>query len=300
MEIVDIHAHVYENIAGITNGLPIVSRSYGKASVGNEEKFILPPSFLHSNSTVETLLAHMEYCGVSKAIMMANPLYGYHNVYVAKAAATHESKLKGVALVDVLKGQKAADELENVYRTTSLIGMKIEVNSTFQCAPDTRMTDKRLQPVWECCNAYAQPVFIHLFRTCDVEDFRTLANSYPNISFVACHLGADASFRQGGDSKQYAELLDIISGHANAYADTSTVPDYYEEEYPFQTSIEKIEQAYKTLGPEKLMWASDYPGMLNMATYKQLINLLVNGCKNIPATHKEWIMGQNANRLFFS
>ena len=80
---------------------------------------------------------------------------------------------------------------------------------------------------------------------------------------------------------------------------TSTVPDYYEEEYPWKTSVNIIEECYRKVGADKMMWASDYPGMLKKGTLNQLIRLVTEECKNIPESAKEKIMAENARRLFF-
>lgn len=85
----------------------------------------------------------------------------------------------------------------------------------------------------------------------------------------------------------------------NVYIDTSTVPDYYEEEYPWKTSVNIIEECYRKVGADKMMWASDYPGMLKKGTLNQLIRLVTEECKNIPESAKEKIMAENARRLFF-
>ena len=87
--------------------------------------------------------------------------------------------------------------------------------------------------------------------------------------------------------------------HENVYIDTSTVPDYYEEEYPWKTSVNIIEECYRKVGADKMMWASDYPGMLKKGTLNQLIRLVTEECKNIPESAKEKIMAENARRLFF-
>lgn len=47
------------------------------------------------------------------------------------------------------------------------------------------------------------------------------------------------------------------------------------------------------------MWASDYPGMLNHGTMRQLINLVEKYCSHIPESHRQMIMADNARRLFF-
>ena len=99
-------------------------------------------------------------------------------------------------MVDIMKGQEAARELASIYDQESC-WLKVEVDSTFQCAPGTRLSDSGLSPVWDCCNQYHQPVFIHMFRTEDIEDAGFLASAYPNISFILCHMGADACFKKG-------------------------------------------------------------------------------------------------------
>lgn len=299
MRIIDIHAHVFPRMAGITNGVPIVSGDYGKALVGNEPRQILPPSFSDSSSTAEMLLAHMEDAGVGQALLMANPFYGYHNSYFQTQVLKYPDRFKGVALVDVLKGRAAADELDHIYDTTGLTGLKIEVNSTFQCAPEARLSDSRLAPVWELCHERKQAVFLHLFRDEDVADLKELVKRYPDISFVLCHLGADASFRSGRVHENFMELLGLVTAYKNVWSDISTVADYFPEEYPFPTAEQLIGQAWAKAGPEKLMWGSDYPGMLKFATYRQLLNLLLNGCKNIPVEHKEMILGRNAANFLF-
>jgi predicted TIM-barrel fold metal-dependent hydrolase len=299
MRIIDIHAHIYEKVAGITQGQPMSSTRLGRVTIGNQEVQFLPPSFEKSQSTAETLIAYMDWCGIEKALLMPNPYYGYHNSYFIKAVKTYPDRFRGVALVDILKGESAARELSAIYDEGSLFGFKIEVNSTFQCAPQKRMTDSDLAPVWDCCNQYHQPVFIHLFRNCDIEDLAVLVKRYRNTRFVICHMGADACFCQAAKTENFETVLSITRDNPNVFIDTSSVPVYYQEEYPFPSAIAIIEKAYKILGPEKMMWASDYPGMLNHATMRQLMNLVLNGCSKIPPDHQELIMGENAQHLFF-
>lgn len=45
MEIIDIHAHVYPTVCGITNSLPMTSQPLGRVKVGNEIRQFLPPFF---------------------------------------------------------------------------------------------------------------------------------------------------------------------------------------------------------------------------------------------------------------
>lgn len=300
MEIIDIHAHVYPIVAGITEGLPMVSTGNGRVKVGNKVRQFLPPSFSQSNSTVETLIAYMDWCGIDRAILMANPYYGYINDYFIDCVQRYPKRLRGVALVDITRGQAAAEELEQIYRETPLFGFKVESNSTFQCAPGKSMADEDLAPVWECVNRHAQPAFLHLFTDKDVEDVKALVKRYPNISYIICHMGADACFTKGVNPGNFDELIALVHDNDNVYFDTSTVPVYYGEEYPWPSSVEIIERAWREVGAKKMMWSSDYPGMLCHGTMRQLINLVATQCRNIPDSDKELILGLNAKKLFFA
>lgn len=299
MKVIDIHAHIYEKVAGITQGQPMSSTSQGKVTIGNREIQFLPPSFERSCSTAEALIAYMDWCGIEKALLMPNPFYGYHNYYFKESVKKYPDRLRGVALVDIMKGKAAAEELAQIYDEGILFGMKIEVDSTFQCAPGTRLADPKLAPVWDCCEQYHQPMFIHMFRREDIVDLELLAKTYPHITFVICHMGADICFRAGMPKRNYEKVLQIVKEYENVYIDTSTVPDYYEEEYPWKTSVNIIEECYRKVGADKMMWASDYPGMLKKGTLNQLIRLVTEECKNIPESAKEKIMAENARRLFF-
>ncbi|MCI8743385.1 MAG: amidohydrolase [Lachnospiraceae bacterium] len=299
MQVIDIHAHIYQQVAGITQGQPMRSTGLGRVAIGDRQVQFLPPSFEQTRSTAEMLLAYMDWCGIEKALLMPNPYYGYHSQYLKDSVRRYPDRLKGVALVDIMKGQKAAEELAAIYDEGLLFGFKVEVDSTFQCAPGTRLTDPGLAPVWDCCNQYRQPVFFHLFRTVDIGDVRELSLAYPHMVLVLCHMGADACFKKGMPKDNYRQVLDLVKSRPNVYMDTSTVPVYFQEEYPWPSSVEIIEECYRQAGPEKLMWSSDYPGMLNHGTMRQLINLVEVQCTRIPASHRQMILADNARRLFF-
>jgi predicted TIM-barrel fold metal-dependent hydrolase len=298
MKIIDIHVHVYQKISGITEGAPMTSEHHGKVKVGNDVRYFLPPSFENTNSTAETLIAHMDLCGIEKSLLMPNPLYGYHNEYFEECMTHYPDRFKGVALVDFIKGKPAMEELMHIHNNTHLFGMKIETNSTFQCAYGMRMTDSTVMCIWDYCNQSRQPIFLHMFTDQDLEDLKILSGQFPQIKFVICHMGADACFQPNYSESNYRRLLELINSHDNIYIDTSTIPMFFDEEYPFPTSVKIIEECYRAVGPEVMMWGSDYPGMLNHGTLFQLIHFVNKQCK-IPQNELELIMGLNAERLFF-
>ena len=111
-------------------------------------------------------------------------------------------------------------------------------------------------------------------------------------------MGADSCFAGGLHNDRFNDLVELVRNNSMVYFDTSTVPVYFKEEYPYPTSAAIIQKAYEKVGADKMMWSSDYPGMLNHATYDQLIHLL-DRHTGIPQSDLDLIMGGNAQRLFF-
>lgn len=299
MKIIDSHVHLFDSIGGTFNHNPMRGASYGRALVGSSVLQLLPPSFENSASTYETLIAYMDWCGISQALLMPNPLYGYFNDYYIEAIQHHPRRLRGVALVNPLEGKSAADELQAIYDTSPLFGFKIEVNSTFSFAPDKHILSPELMPVYDCINQNHQPIFIHMLHPEDIGRVRKLSVQFPDITWIFCHMGADACFGKGYNESLFHELLSLTASREKFYLETSTVECYFDEEYPFPSTVHILETAYQKLGADKIMWGSDYPGLLMKGTMEQLINIVASQCRQIPSSHREKIMYHTARELFF-
>ena len=299
MLIVDTHMHLYDFAKGVPGGNGMSPLGFGRVMKADGESRTAPPAFDDCASSPEIAIAYMDWCGVDKGIIMANPYYGYFNRYIEQAVEKYPDRFRGVALVDILKGREAARELEDIYRRGTLGGMAVETANTFYGHPGARLTDASCHHVWSCMAAYSQPLFAHLFTREDLEDIGLLSELYPDMKFILCHIGADAVWSRGAAEGSFEVLCDIVNSRNNVYVDLSSIPDYLDEEYPFPTAAARIVRTWELIGAGKMLWATDYPGMLTQATYKQLIRLITEECRRIPDSDKELIMGQNAIKLLF-
>ena len=136
MKIVDTHIHLYDFKRGSMGAGHMRPLGFGKVYYNGITGRIAPPSFVDCTSSPEILLEYMDWCDVEKGIVMSNPYYGYFNEYVKEAVQKYPKRLKGVALVDVLKGRDAADELEKIYQEGILFGMAFETANTFMLKPE--------------------------------------------------------------------------------------------------------------------------------------------------------------------
>ena len=301
MLIIDIHTHIFESISGIHNHLPLISAGYGKVKNGNQIFQILPPSFKDSNSTIEVLLNYMDWFCVNKAILVPNVFYGYHNEYAYKAVEKYPNRFKALALVDITKGKPAADELRHLVTDDGFSGLKIDTNTALQFMPELILEDKLLEPIFMCCNDLELPVFFHLYREIDLDSIKKISDKFKKIKYIICHFGSESVFNEPKKiNDKFNQLLDLVLEKSNIWIETSSVHyNYNKEEYPFTGSCKLIEKAYGIIGPEKIIWGSDYPAILAFATYGQLTNYIVKGCKKIPDKDKEMIMGKNALNIFW-
>jgi predicted TIM-barrel fold metal-dependent hydrolase len=300
MKIIDAHVHIFEHMTGIKNCEPNVSLAYGKIKTGNEVSQFFIPAFERSDSGTDMLLAYMDCYGVEKAVLLPNIFYGYHNEYQAKAVAEHPDRFRTFALVDVMKGEAAARELENMLKSGPYIGLKIEAESAFQFKPDMSLDDGFLYPVWDVLNGMKSSLMFHLYRADDIRALKKLIPEHRGIKFFFCHCGAEAAFGNPGSLAERECLTDMVRDNDNAWYEVSTTPAYLAgESYPFVEGSAYIQSMYDILGAEKLLWGSDYPGMLMRGNYDRLIDYVLVDCPNIPRDDKEKIMYGNSQRLFF-
>lgn len=297
--IIDVHTHIFKKWAGINNGLPVTSERFGKVKVGNYLQQVMPPIFENSNSTLEMLLANMEAFDIDKAIILSNGGYGYNNEYLLEAVNLYPNRFKALALVDITGGKRAADELVELVSQKGFCGLKIETLTCFQCSENYDLDDEQLSPVWECCNDLKIIVMLHISRSNDIMSLEKLTKRYNGIKYIVAHLGSETVFEKGKLKESWIELLRLVKENNNIWLDTSSVSNYLSEDFNYIKTPAAIEEAYKMIGPEKLLWASDYPCMLLYATYKQLLDIIRVGCKEIPSHHKDLILGKNALELFW-
>jgi len=56
---------------------------------------------------------------------------------------------------------------------------------------------------------------------------------------------------------------------------------------------------YRTFGPERMMWCSDFPWIVEEPGYGDLVALIDHHLPEISAAEKEMIMGGNGLKVWF-
>jgi len=288
--IVDAHAHIFERVAGMTNGQPTNSKKWGKVKVGNKTFQWFEPSFESSSALAETYIAYMDWCNIDKGLIVNNIVYGYHNDYVANAVLKWPDRLAALALVDITKGEETAKEIDQIMGTGIFKGIKLEIPSALQCCPGLSINDKLFSPFWRKCNELKLTIMVHL-RPNDIKDLEIIYQNYSNIVFIISHLG-NPPYDNWENFLTFAQKSRI-------FVEISALPFQFSslEEYPYPIAQNYIHKAKEALGAEKLIWGSDFPMLLSFCTYQQTLNLVKNNCNFFSEKEKKKVLGENIANL---
>ena len=69
-------------------------------------------------------------------------------------------------------------------------------------------------------------------------------------------------------------------------------------DYPDKKSQDIVKIVYETIGPDKILWGTDFPTILKLRTMRQCLNFIVDQCDFLTDEDKVKILGQNALAVY--
>jgi predicted TIM-barrel fold metal-dependent hydrolase len=276
LTIVDAHAHVIEHIAGI--GRRGESRAVGRGRVrwaDGEEMQIVPPGWGETSFTHEQLVREMDDHGVSRAILMQGPFYGFCNDYTFEAQQAHPGRLFGMGTFDPFAGQAPA-VMENLIRRFRFRGLKFEISRSFGLMgyhPELRIDAEPMTRIWELAERDSLVVSLDLGTfgepSFQVKGLRAIAARHPDLRFVVEHV-----FSPGRDRfDDVRATLGLLAPCDNVSFTLASIPgSTMPERYPFPIACRYAAIAREMVGADRILWGSDIPGTAVNIPYRQLID----------------------------
>ncbi len=305
--IVDAHAHVFERIHGRLGQGEVIGIGYGRVRAGmNEVIQVLPPLCEATRLTPEMLLRYMDLAGVEKTVLLQGNFYGGMNEYVSRVVQSWPDRFTGAAYFDPWEGDPRAVYAQCVEELGLRI-IKIPVDDAFGLGslhPGVRLDDECLAWLWPEMERRGLVVTLDLGRvgssSYQTELVERIARRHPGLKIVIAHLG-QPTIRVGKDpylvslwEKQIS--LGLLS---NVWFDLSALPAKTEDEpYPYPSSGKWIRRAIELIGPRKLMWGTDVPGLLTSGTYTQLLTQMDVHLEGLGLEDRVAILGQTAQEVY--
>jgi predicted TIM-barrel fold metal-dependent hydrolase len=275
-DIIDVHAHIIENISGFGYRGELRAIGNGKARwVTGEEADILVDAFGSKSFTHDRLIKEMDTHGVSKAILLQGSFLGYCNEYVHEAQEKYPGRLFGMGTFDpyCLDYIRIMKRLINDFK---LRGFKFEMSTEYGFMgyhPDFKIDGDRMRPVWEYAGEEKLIISLDLGtfgeKSLQIKELAGIAHQYPGIRFVVEHL----FYPHLDHFDDVKTSLEILANQENIYFTTASIPNStMPEKYPYPSACRYLEIAKEVVGAKRLMWGSDIPGVVVNASYDDLIN----------------------------
>lgn len=302
-EIFDAHAHVIYGINGIKRVQKTVTGKYGRILWRDEEINFLPPFFHDTSFTAETLIETMNFCGVSKAVLLQNPVIGILNDEIQQAIAAYPERFFGTIQVDPMKDD-ACDIIRN-YASPKQNTLKLEISEEWGWSGNYHefsLISPKMMMIWKTIAGLGMNVIIDtgdIFNNgYQVENISFIAERFPETKILIEHLGFFRNGLEESAKDRRNEMLQLGKDFENVYFGFSSTAAFINDDYPCPKALELLKEAVALIGPEKILWGSDIPSTFKRYIYQQMIDVIEIYAGFLSDFEKQLILHDNAV-LFF-
>ncbi|MBM3262594.1 MAG: amidohydrolase [candidate division Zixibacteria bacterium] len=304
--IIDAHAHIFPEVRGRIRDGETRSSGYGKMRAGDKTLRVLPPVAVETRFPPEALIEYMDWAGVDRTVLLQGTFYGECNRYASEAIRRYPDRFFGAAFLDPWSpGCRAM--FEEAVGELGFRGVKLELSETAGLAglyPDLRLDDPALDWLWMELEKGDYLLTLDLgavgSRPYQTDAVGKILERHPNLRVVIAHL-----CQPGPQVEQDSALWALwqkqvrLAQHPNVYLDTAALPAYLDHEgYPYPSARRYLQAAVDWVGPEHILWGTDVPGLLTVATYKQLVATGWAHTDFLSREDQAKIMGLNAWRVY--
>jgi L-fuconolactonase len=229
-----------------------------------------------TRASFANLLFEMDSSGVDKAVIVSARLPGSddNNDYGAGAVAAHPDRFLQLVDLDSRWSAEyhrpgAAARLERVVARYAPVGVSHYLgadNDGWLASEEGRAFFDVADQHRLIVSVAATPVWL--------SDLRLIAGAFPSVVVLLNHLagvtlwpdGEDAGLALVLEGQDVPNLLVKVSGY------------YYGHprpwDYPYRDRIKIVRAFYEKWGPRRMIWGSDFPGVLAHMSYRQSLEVL--------------------------
>jgi len=206
--------------------------------------------------------------------------------------ADHDQAIQGVVGWVDLRGNNVGERLDSFSRHSKLCGFR----HIAQAEPDGFLLQEDFARGIQCLGNFGFTYDLLVYET-QLPAAIGLAAKFPNQWFVLDHIA-----KPGVREKRYlpwARYIKVLAENPNVYCKISglvTEADWKE----WRTADFKpyLDMVFEAFGVDRLMFGSDWPVCLLAASYRQVVQLVADYTKNLPAADQEKIFGLNAVHFY--
>jgi L-fuconolactonase len=240
------------------------------------------------DATPETLLELMKANGVAKTVIIQVIHYRYNNAYLASVLKQYPQYFQGVCRVDPLD-PAAPDQLSRLVEEQGFRGVRLSPGGD---ASGDWIGGPLMPPLWKRCEELKAPMTV-LAPATRLPEVETLIARFPQLTVVIDHM-ADCPL---GKPAELQKLI-ALERYPKVFVKISHTWSRSRHAYPFPDAQEQVKRLYDVFGPQRLMWATDWPILEPRATYAQALTLVRDDMDFLNADDKSWILSKTIERVW--
>jgi predicted TIM-barrel fold metal-dependent hydrolase len=239
------------------------------------------------DATPEMLLALMKANGVAKTVIIQVIHYKYDNRYVADVLKQYPGTFRAVCRVDPLD-PAAPDHLAS-WTEQGFHGVRISPSGD---ASGDWFRGPLMPPLWKRCQDLSVPMTV-LAPITRMPDVVPLMDRTPELTVVIDHM-ADCPIDQPAE----LEKLIALKRYPNLFVKISHTWSISKQPYPWLDAQQYVKRLYDAYGPERLMWATDWPILEAKTTYDKALTVVRDDMKFLNADDKRWMLSKSVERVW--
>jgi predicted TIM-barrel fold metal-dependent hydrolase len=236
----------------------------------------------------ETLLEHMKANGVSKTVIIQVIHYRYDNRYLLSVLKKYPGTFQGVCRVDPL--DPAAPDHLSQHTADGFRGVRISPAGN---ASGDWFNGPLMPPLWKRCADLKVPMTV-LAPIGRMPGVAAQMEKLPDMTVVIDHM-ADCPV----DQPQELEKLIALKRYPNVFVKISHTWSLSKQPYPWLDAQEHVKRLHEAFGPQRLMWATDWPIIENShATYDQALKVVRDDMKFLNDDDRRWMLSKTIERVW--
>jgi L-fuconolactonase len=241
----------------------------------------------HEDRTPAMLLDLMRANGVERTVIAQYIGYLWDNRYALDSIKKYAPYFMGVCRVDPTDPE-APDQLS---RLTEQGFHGVRISPAADASGDW-INGPLMPPLWKRAESLHVPMQVYTAIT-RIPDLVHLIEECPDLTVVIDHM-ADCPI----DRPQELNKLIALARYPRVFVKISHTWSISRQPYPWLDAQEYVRRLYGVFGPQRLMWASDWPVDLGWTTYAQTLSVVRDDMKFLNAEDKEWILSKTVERVW--
>jgi len=239
---------------------------------------------------VELLNETMAAAGVDKAVIVQPVHYLYDNRYVAECLRRFPGKFAAIGLVD-RHAPDAPDQLERLVQQ-GFGGLRIHLarpdDPAEWAVPDQDPIWQRAEALGACFQPYGPAALLPAIEP--------IVARFPGVKVVLDHIGGAPC----DEEPPYPLLSHVLklATYPNVYLKFTPQPHKSGEPFPHRDTFPTFQRLYDAFGPQRLMWGTNFPGVLKGTGYKPSLELFQQYMDFLTEEDKTWLFSKTALQVW--